>query len=357
MYLVAVNLIAFPERFCENEMIRIFIDMPVEKAFVEKLCKIPDISLDIVENYEEKQKTYPVNRIKDVDILFCTLVPENFSDMKKLRLIQISSSGYSQLFGLGLVEKGIRACNARGVFDIPIAEWNICMMVNLARNLRSMIRNQENGIWERNSQYQNEIRGKIVGLWGYGGIARETARIASIMGMKIYALTTDGKIKPRHNIYCVPGTGDPEGKYPERVFSLMQQDEFLSDIEFLILCMPLTKNTEGIIGERQLRTLPLGTFLLNPARGPLVVEQALIRVLQDGHLGGVALDAHYYYPMPPDHPLWKFPNVIMTPHISGSTLSPHFLERVWNIFYENVLRYIEKKPLLNELTPFQLNGQ
>ncbi|MCM8825606.1 MAG: hypothetical protein NC937_05660, partial [Candidatus Omnitrophica bacterium] len=130
-------------------MRKIFVDMAVEPTFLNKLKQIKEVSVDIVEQWTEQQRKYPCGRIEDVEILFCTFVPANFSDMKKLKLIQISSSGYSQLFGIGLVEKGIRACNARGVFDIPIAEWNIAMMINLARNLRQMIRNQEKGIWER----------------------------------------------------------------------------------------------------------------------------------------------------------------------------------------------------------------
>lgn len=335
---------------------KVFVDMAIEPAFLERLKQIKGLSIDVVENWEEKPRQYPRQRIGDVEIIFCSFVPLNFNDMKKLKLIQISSSGYSQLFGLGLVEKGIRACNARGVFDTTIAEWNIAMMVNLARNLREMIRNQEKGLWRRDAQFQNEIRGRVAGFWGYGGIARETARIASALGMRIYVLVPDGKVKKRDNIYCVEGTGDPEGILPEKVFSIQQKKEFLSSIEFLILSMPLTEKTKGIVGEEELKMLPKGSFLLNPARGALVQEQALIKVLEEGHLGGAAIDAHYYYPMPPDHPLWKFPNVILTPHISGSTLSPHFLERVWTIFVENVNRFLRCQTLLNELTPDQLKG-
>ncbi|MCM8758361.1 MAG: D-2-hydroxyacid dehydrogenase [Candidatus Omnitrophica bacterium] len=338
-------------------MTKIFVDMAVEQSFLTRLKKMKDVSVDVVEEWTETQRQYPRSRIEDVDILFCTFVPTNFSDMKKLKLIQLSSSGYSQLFGLDLAERGIRACNARGVFDTQIAEWNIAMMINLVRNLREMIRNQEKKIWQRKAEFQNEIRGKVVGFWGYGGIARETARIASLLGLRIYVLVPDGKIKKRENIYCVEGTGDPEGKIPDRVFSLQQKKEFLSGIDFLILSMPLTEKTRGIVGEEELRTLRKGCFLLNPARGPLIQEEALIKVLKDGHLAGAAIDAHFYYPMPPEHPLWSFPNVIMTPHISGSSLSPHFLERIWTVFTENVVRFLENKPLLNELTPSQLKGE
>jgi len=175
--------------------------------------------------------------------------------MSELRWIQISSAGYSQLFELGLPERGVRASNARGVFDVPIVEWNIAMMINLARDLRGMIRNQERGAWDRDKRFQHEIRGSVVGIWGYGGISRETARLAKAMGLKVHALTRGG-VKPRTNVYCVPGTGDPEGTLPDRVFPMEQKEEFLRGLDFLILAMPETNKTMGIVGEQELRALP-----------------------------------------------------------------------------------------------------
>ena len=106
-----------------------------------------------------------------------------------------------------------------------------------------------------------------------------------------------------------------------------------------------------------MRWLPAFAFLLNPARGPLVQESALLRALEEGWIAGAALDTHYHYPMPAEHPLWNFPNVIMTPHIAGSTLNPMFRSRLWDIFVQNVDRYIRGKKLLNELTAQQLRGE
>ncbi len=117
-------------------------------------------------------------RLHDVDALFCTFPPTNFADMRALRWVQISSTGYSQLLGLDLAARGIRATNARGCFDVPIGEWCIAMMVNLVRDLRQMIRNQECATWDRSEVFQRELRGMTVGLWGYGGLGRETARLA-----------------------------------------------------------------------------------------------------------------------------------------------------------------------------------
>ncbi len=124
-----------------------------------------------------------------------------------------------------------------------------------------------------------------------------------------------------------------------------------------MLAMPLTKSNEGIIGEKELRALPRTAFLLNPARGPLVEEQALLKALGEAWIAGAALDTHYAYPLPSNHPLWRFPNVILTPHISGSAQSPRFLDRIWDIFVQNVERWLSGQPLLNELSAQQLRGE
>ena len=120
--------------------------------------------------------------------------------------------------------------------------------------------------------------------------------------------------------------------------------------------MPLNQATAGLIGERELQALPRTAFLLNPARGPIVQEAALISALREGWIAGAALDTHYHYPLPPEHPLWRFPNVILTPHISGSNLSTHYNDRLWALVAENARRLAEGRPLLNEISVAELAG-
>ena len=315
------------------------------------LAKLAGGDVRIID-YLDIPREVPAELLRDRHILFCSSPPKNFAGMKNLKLIQIDSAGYEQLIPLDLPEKKIRACNGLGNFDVPIAEWNIAMLINLARDVRGMIRNQEEKIWDRDARFQREIRGSVVGLWGYGGIGRETARLCKALGLKVHVLTRTG-IKTRNEFYRVPGTGDPEGVLPDRVFTLQDTNDFLRGLDFLILAMPGTNNA-GIVDEPQLRALPRHAFVLNPARGPLIREEALLRALREGWIAGAALDTHYHYPMPADHPLWSMPNVIMTPHISGSGGSPFFLERIWDIFLQNVERYQAGKPLLNELSAAQL---
>jgi phosphoglycerate dehydrogenase-like enzyme len=212
-----------------------------------------------------------------------------------------------------------------------------------------MIRRQEWAVWEKAEPFQQEVRGKVLGLWGYGGIGRETARLARALGLTVHVMTRSG-VGPRRDAYTLAGTGDPDGTLPDRVFRPEQQREFLSGLDFLILALPHTQQSTGLIGEEQFRALPRRAFLLNPARGPIVDEQALLRALREHRLAGAALDTHFAYPLPADHPLWRFPNVILTPHISGADKSASFPARMGDLFVQNVERFLAGQSLLNEVT-------
>lgn len=333
----------------------VLIDMPVYEPMLKVLRDLPGVTVRVLDPSEERVRPLPKELIENCDALLCTFPPENHLDMSSLKYLQISSAGYKQLIGQEFHKRNIQACNALGVFDVPISEWNVAMMVNLARDMRCMMHNQDTQVWDRSVRFQHEIRASVVGIWGYGGIGRETARLARVMGMHIYVLSRSG-IAPRANVYCVNGTGDSEGILPDKVFLMNEKEEFLKSLDFLIMAMPQTDNNQGIIGEAELKLLKKSAFLLNPARGPLVDEHALIKALQENWIAGAALDTHYYYPMPVDHPLWNMPNVILTPHISGSSSSPRFLERVYDIFFQNLQRMQKGDPLLNQLTPKQLQG-
>jgi phosphoglycerate dehydrogenase-like enzyme len=336
-----------------DNQLHVLIDFEIRLEALDALKAI-GVHVTTVEPNDEEARPLPAELIAPVHAELCTFPPTNLQDMPLLRFIQICSSGYSQLFGLGLPERGIRASNASGVFDTAIAEWIIAMTINLARDLRGLIRNQEARVFDRDARFQRDVGGRRMGIWGYGGIGRQTARLAKALGMEVWAHAPTG-IRPRPNHFLVDDrVGDPQATLPDRVFTAAGRKEFLAGLDFLVLTMPLTAQTDGIVGEAELRALPPKCFLLNPARGPLVQEQPLLRALREGWIAGAAIDAHYSYPLPADHPLWRFPNVILTPHISGSTKMAYFAERVWAIFLENVRRLRDGRPLLNELPADQL---
>jgi phosphoglycerate dehydrogenase-like enzyme len=175
---------------------RILIDLPSYVPALPALKNLPGIEVEWVEKPEEKVRTLPTKQIKDCEMLFCMFPPQNHAEMSTLKLIQIALAGYKQLVGHKFEERGIRVCNALGVFDVHIGEWNVAMMVNLARDLRGLIRHQESQVGDRSARFQEEIRDRVVGLWGYGGIGRETARLAKSLGMKVHVLSR-GSVQPR----------------------------------------------------------------------------------------------------------------------------------------------------------------
>ena len=329
-------------------MPHLLIDTTIDPSRIQTLATATGCTVELAPGPNDVQRELPEELLRDVRGILCTFLPTNHAAMTSLEWVQLCSAGYSQIENLDLQQRGITVCNATGVNDVPIAEWSVMMMVALARDLPQMFRNQQQGVWDRDARFQQEIRGRTLGIWGYGGIGRETARLADAMGLRVHVLTRDGKIKRRAN-YRVEGTGDDAGAIPQRVFAAADAEAFCQSLDYLLLAMPHTPENEGLIDGRIFQALPNHAFLINPARGKLVDEAALLAALDSGQIAGAALDTHFHYPMPADHPLWHMPNVMMTPHISGSSKSPHFADRLWALFTENVQRWQADQPLCNTL--------
>lgn len=322
----------------------VFSTVPIGPIALERLGALPR---SIVETLPPPHGPWAAPAT--VEFLLCKIPPENIHELSQLKLVQISSVGYEHLKHLNLGAKAYPVCNARGMFDTAITEWNLAMMINLTRDLRAMIRNQEAAHWEKHACFQQELRGKTIGIWGYGGIGRDTARLARAFGMTVHVMTRSG-VRPRLDAYTPPDTGDPQGVLPHRVFVSGQEADFLASLDFLILALPHTKQSDGMIGATELKAMPRHACLLNPARGLIVQETALLQALREGWIAGAAIDTHYAYPLPAEHALWRFPNVILTPHISGADKSAAFPERMGDLFLQNVRRFLEGRPLLNLVT-------
>jgi phosphoglycerate dehydrogenase-like enzyme len=329
-------------------MALIVSDMILPEASVRRLEALPGVTMQMLPPHD-RPWDLPPELGRSLEILLCKWPPRDLDVLPGLKLIQLCSVGYEHLRDIGFADRPLRVCNARGACDTPIAEWCLGMMVNLVRNVPGLLQNQHRACWDRAACFQQEIRGKTVGLWGYGGIGRETARLAKAFGMTVHAMTRSGA-GPRQNIYTVPGTGDPDGLLPDRIFTLEQEHEFLAGLDFLVLALPHTRQSDGMMGQEQLRALPRTAYVLNPARGPIIQEAALLRALAEGWIAGAVLDTHFAYPLPPEHPLWHLPNVILTPHISGAERSCDLPGRMADLFTQNVERCLRGEPLLNEIT-------
>ncbi|MGB7160327.1 MAG: NAD(P)-dependent oxidoreductase, partial [Tepidisphaeraceae bacterium] len=169
-------------------MPQLLVDTNVDPSLLEPLQQSTGLSVAMAPGALDTARELPESLLADVQATLCSFLPTNHAAMKSLKLVQLCSAGFSQVENLGLAARGVAVCNASGVNDVPIAEWAITMMVALARDLPLMLRNQQQGLWDRGARFQTEIRGRTLGIWGYGGIGRETARLASGMGLRVHVL-------------------------------------------------------------------------------------------------------------------------------------------------------------------------
>lgn len=192
------------------------------------------------------------------------------------------------------------------------------------------------------------------GILGYGAIGRQCARVAKALGMDVYAYTFRERSTPesrKDDGFSEPGLGDPNGEFPSKWFSGKDQvAEFLSSgLDLLIITLPLTKETKGMIAKEQFDLLSKKkAYVSNVGRGAIINTDDLISALKEGKIRGAALDVTDPEPLPPDHELWKVKNVIITPHVSGNSF--HYNERVLKILRYNLERRAQGKEVVNRVS-------
>lgn len=303
---------------------------------------VPDARVDVIDG--PGTDALP-GELLDATVLFGAGAPANSAELQRLELLQLGSAGYGQLAGTVLPDR-CQVSNASGVNDVPIAEWCVLMMLALLRRFPDMMQQQASHRWNRAADFQAEMRGRVVGIMGFGSIGQEVARACRAIGLQVWA-TSRSEPGPRPHRYDPFDRPVDDVPLPDRWFPLTRRAEFLAGIDALVLAVPDAPATRGLIDDAALRCLPPHAVLLNPARAPIVDEKALRDALVSGRLAGAALDVHYRSPMTVDDPTWELPRTIVTPHISGSTNSTHYVPRLWDLFCRNIYRLKQGESLLN----------
>jgi phosphoglycerate dehydrogenase-like enzyme len=252
----------------------------------------------------------------------------------QLRWIHTGAAGVASLLHTELVESAVVLTNSAGVHAEPIAETVLAMMLHFTRGLDLAVRAQRRAEWaapafEDLDSGVREIDGAALGIIGYGGIGRAIARRAGSLGMRISAVRRSGRPDDRARIL----TGADA------------IDRLLADSDVIVLSVPSTPATRGMIGARELTRMRRGAVLINVARGDVIDEAALLDALRSGHLRGAALDVFTTEPLPPDSPLWSLDNILITPHVSATT--PRFWEREAELMIGNLRSYLAGEPMRN----------
>ena len=255
-----------------------------------------------------------------------SLRPEQFAHAKQLKWIHSTAAGVSQLMYPELRNSGVIVTNPSGIFCAPMAEHTVGMILALARNFPDTVRYQDAAKWAQQDlwdkpQHLSEINGSLLLIVGYGSIGRELAKRVQAFGMRIWGVTRSGKGDPTH---------------AERIQPASELHEALPHADYMVIAAPDTPETKHLIGPVQIARMKRGARLINIGRGSLLDEAALVAALQSGQLSGAALDVTSLEPLPSDSPLWKAPNLFITPHTSGVS------ERLWQRETELLLRLLEE---------------
>jgi D-2-hydroxyacid dehydrogenase (NADP+) len=256
---------------------------------------------------------------------------------KKLKWLHSTATGVAQLMYPELRNSGIVVTNPSGIFAAPIAEHTIGLMVALAKNFPDAVRHQDaqhwgqQDIWDR-SQRLTELNGQTLLIVGYGSIGRELGRRARVFDMRVWGVTRSGKGDTTHT---------------DKIVAVNQLERVLPEADYIVLAAPETAETKHLIDAARIAKMKRGARLINVARGSLLDEAALIRALETGALAGAALDVTGTEPLPADSPLWKAPNLFITPHTSG--VSDRLWLRQTALLMDLLERWFDGRELFNQV--------
>ena len=316
-----------------------------EIAAVDQRLKVADISLELLSQYRSalpphariEEPSQPPEKVEAIlreaaVLLSWWRLPENLlKRAPKLKWIQFVSAGIERSITPELLRSPVLVTSASGIHATPIAEYVLGAMLALLKRFPSFLTNQQARRWQRH--LVAELRGRTVGVVGLGSIGSEVARLARAFGMTVLAAR-------RSAIRRVPGTGDVDELFPPQELPLL-----LAASDFVVLSLPLTPETRHVIGEEELRSMKPTSYLINISRGAVVDEAALVKALKERWIAGAALDVFEREPLPQESELWGMDNVIITPHISGT--SDKYNARITELFCENLRLYLSGVPLLN----------
>ena len=267
--------------------------------------------------------------IPEVDILIAGKLDKDILEKaEKLQWVHTLAAGVDRLLFPEFVESDIVLTNSSGVHPVPISEHVLGMMLMFSRRLNESVKNQLHKEWKR--PVPAELYGKTLGIIGFGSIGERIGYLGKCFGMYVVGLkrNIDYKTDSAHEL--VP---------------LDKLDDLLNRSDFVVLSLPLTKDTNHLISEREFGVMKDTACIINISRGKIICEEDLVKALQAKEIAGACLDVFEEEPLPVESPLWELDNVIVTPHYAGST--PEYFNRAIDIFCDNLRRFLKGEEMVN----------
>jgi phosphoglycerate dehydrogenase-like enzyme len=276
--------------------------------------------------------------VEEIDVMASfNAYPFTLPKMKKLKWFQVLMTGYEHILRTGLIGKDIILTNSAGTVSIPIAEVVMGYLLFFVKKFRKSLENQRLHKMDRILGQMRELHQRTMGLLGLGHIGKVIAKKAKL-GFDMEVLGYDKYVK--------------KFEYVDRVYPDDQLDELLKVSDFVVVSLPITPETNRLIGERELKLMKPTAFLVNVARGEIIDKEAFTRALKEGWIAGAAIDVFWGdptgYVLPPEDELWDLDNLMITAH--NATGTDRYVTRTGQLFCENIARFMRGEPLVNVVT-------
>ena len=259
------------------------------------------------------------------------LLREVFLMSCRVGWIHSRSAGLEQTLFPELVASPVVLTNGSGVFSPSLGEFALAAILYFAKDFRRMIRNQMAGVWEPFDVTM--VSGQTLGLVGYGSIGRAVAARAHALEMNVLGLRRQVSEQSKQDSLI------------DQVYGADQRSEMLSRCDYIVVTLPFTEQTRGLIAEAEFAVMKKNTVLINVGRGPTIDERAMIKALSENRIRGAALDVFGQEPLPHGHPFYSMENVLLSPHCADHT--PDWLDNAMRFFLAQLERYRQGETLLN----------
>lgn len=290
-------------------------------------------TLDNVEVIHCRNRKTMEDRYEDVQILFGWKFPEQlFARMPDLRWIQNLSVGIDAFINNPDIDSTVQVTNTGRLYGDTIAEYVIWAMITLSRRFHRTIHNQRRRRWQQ--VFGPSLSGRTVGIAGLGDVGLNVAALSAAHGMK-----TLGIVRPDQL--------DQSFDHVSRLASIQDLDSVVGDCDALVLSLPLTDETHGLINEELIGHMHSESILINTARAEIADQSAIIRAVRNGTIAGAALDVFEKEPLRRWDPVWSVDNILVTPHTSS--MSTEYKTRVADLIQQNMIRFVDGRPLINEI--------
>ncbi|MCJ1301126.1 hypothetical protein MMC08_003925 [Hypocenomyce scalaris] len=304
----------------------------------------------------------PIDVWRTITLLLTSRVfPASASAIPNLKWLHLFSAGYDQLPSNDILPARVRVTTSSGIHASQISEWIFAYMLQHTHNLSTVHQLRRNREWPDRSRrselfsHTSDLRGKTLGLVGYGAIARQTAALGKAFGMRCLAYTSSAKADPASKkskpVFRLSGIpGDPDGVIPEQFYHGKEGfQEILRHSDFIVLSLPLSPDTRGLLSSEEFMLMKSTSYVINISRGLVIDQAALIEALQTHQIAGAALDVTTPEPLPSDSELWGLDNLFLSPHASGFV--EDYFSRVVEVWEQNWKPIIdgEEHQVVNEV--------